>query len=100
MDLDSFTKQYFESFKKIGKLIEAAKKSGCYERLFTIILKYNRLIMEKYLGRKELTDEELLLLHYHSGGMYEIIKIYTDTDFNISLENLLEVLKKCCPFRE
>lgn len=98
MDLDTFMSSYFERLKGTKKLLEAAKKSGSYERLFQIILKYNRLMMEKYLGRTELTDKEMLFLHYHSGGMYEMIKFCSDSNFVIPISETLEVLKNSCPF--
>ena len=56
--------------------------------------------MEKYLGRAELTPDELLFLHYHSGGMYELIDFCSKTDGNISISKISGFMKNICSFQD
>ena len=100
MDMRHFAEKYFEKLEENKKFIEVVKKSGCYEKLFNIILKYNRLMMEKQLGKTELTKEETLILYYHSGGMYELIKFCSDIDFSIPVPQIIEILKKTYTYAE
>ena len=100
MDLKCFAEKYFEKLKENRNLIEVVKKSSCYEKLFDIVFKYNRIMMEKQLGRNELTPEEIMILYYHSGGMYELIKFCSDIDFSIPVSKIMETLNKAYPYAE
>lgn len=100
MDLKYFAEKYFEKLKENRNLIEVAKKSGCYEKLFHIVLKYNRLMMEKQLGRTALTNEETMILYYHSGGMYELINFCSDINFSMPVSKIMDTLKEAYPFSE
>ena len=100
IDPVQFTEAYFEKLKENRRLAEAAKKFGSSEKIFQIILKYNRVLMEKYLGRAELTPDELLFLHYHSGGMYELIDFCSKTDGNISISKISGFVKNICSFQD
>ena len=82
MDLRHFAEKYFEKLEE------------------NKILKYNRLMMEKQLGKTELTKEETLILYYHSGGMYELIKFCSDIDFSIPVPQIIEILKKAYTYAE
>ena len=100
IDPVQFTEAYFEKLKENRRLAEAAKNFGSSEKIFQIILKYNRVLMEKYLGRAELTPDELLFLHYHSGGMYELIDFCSKTDGNISISKISGFVKNICSFQD
>ena len=95
---EDFAKRYFQKLQKNKNLIKGIEKAGCDEKLFSIELKYNKLIMEKKIKSRPLSIEDTMLLYYHTGGIHEMIKYWCYLDFDIPIEEILQVMSKATPY--
>lgn len=95
---DEFIRFYFSKIKESRTILKSLDKAGKIDMLFPILLKYNSVIAEKYMEISSDLKENKYLLIYHTGGIFQIIKYWLQTDFKAPIDELIDVLKNI--FRE
>lgn len=73
--------------------MKSLNKAGKIDMIFPILLKYNSIITEKHMNISTDTKENKLILIYHTGGIFQLIKYWLQTDFKLSIDELIGVLK-------
>ncbi len=90
---DDFIKNYFSKISESKTILKSLDKAGKIDMLFPILLKYNTMITEKYMNISPDTTENKLLLIYHTGGIFQIIKYWLQTDLKVPIDELIDLLK-------
>ena len=93
LNSDEFIKFYFSKIKESKSTLKSLHKAGKIDMLFPVLLKYNSMIAEKYMDISSDLKENKYLLIYHTGGIFQIIKHWLQTDFKAPVHELIEVLK-------
>jgi len=90
---DEFIKKYLSKIQESKTILKSLDKAGKIDMLFPILLKYNTMITKKYMDISSDTKENQLILIYHTGGIFQLIKYWLQNDFKMPIDELIDVLK-------
>ncbi|MBR2672897.1 MAG: TetR/AcrR family transcriptional regulator C-terminal domain-containing protein [Oscillospiraceae bacterium] len=83
---------FMENRNFFVKIMYYTGQNNFYNYFFQSTLDYMEKCLRHYLDSEKLSDSDICMLHYHTGGILRIAYEWIEYDFHMSKEEIMDVL--------